>query len=334
LHPLYDSFEFGDRDLEGDWLGSRFGRLGRWEFAGHWPGTDDGRDDRRHGHRPAFRKKGCYCDRESTAGRGSRAGRARPGPAFRVSLAPFRPGARLARRARPVWLGSVLRLVWRIRMSDLGRRESLSPSRAQLPVAAYFDDALLAREIATLFRAGPGYVGHELLVPEPGDYQTLAAEHDGRVLVRNDRGVELLANVCRHRQAIMLNGRGNTGNIVCPLHRWTYNLRGELLGAPQFPEQPCASLARNALQNWRGLLFDGPRDIAADLRAVGLEDTIDFDGYLLGHVEVHECHYNWKTFLGVYLEDDHAGPFHPGLGKFVSCDDLAWTFGDWFSVQT
>ncbi len=219
-------------------------------------------------------------------------------------------------------------------MSDLGRRELLSPSRAQLPVSAYFDEALLAREIELLFRRGPGYVGHERMVPDPGDYQTLAAEHEGRVLVRNERGVELLSNVCRHRQAIMLNGRGNTGNIVCPLHRWTYSLRGELLGAPQFREQPCASLARSPLQNWRGLLFDGPRDIAADLRAVGLEDTIDFDGYLLSHVEVHECDYNWKTFLEVYLEDYHVGPFHPGLGKFVSCDDLEWTFGDWFSVQT
>ncbi|MCO5119546.1 MAG: aromatic ring-hydroxylating dioxygenase subunit alpha [Burkholderiaceae bacterium] len=219
-------------------------------------------------------------------------------------------------------------------MSDLGRRELLTPSRAQLPVSAYFDDALLARELEILFRRGPGYVGHELMVPEPGDYQTLAAEHEGRVLVRSERDVELLSNVCRHRQAIMLNGRGNTGNIVCPLHRWTYNLRGELLGAPHFRDQPCASLARSPLQSWRGMLFDGPRDIAADLQAVGLEDTIDFGGFMLSHVEIHECEYNWKTFLEVYLEDYHVGPFHPGLGKFVSCDDLEWTFGDWFSVQT
>jgi phenylpropionate dioxygenase-like ring-hydroxylating dioxygenase large terminal subunit len=27
-------------------------------------------------------------------------------------------------------------------------------------------------------------------------------------------------------------------------------------------------------------------------------------------------------------------PFHPGLGKFVSCEDLHWEFGDWHSVQT
>ena len=39
--------------------------------------------------------------------------------------------------------------------------------------------------------------------------------------------------------------------------------------------------------------------------------------------KIHECDYNWKTFIEVYLEDYHVGPFHPGLGNFVSCDDLA-----------
>ncbi len=48
---------------------------------------------------------------------------------------------------------------------------------------------------------------------------------------------------------------------------------------------------------------------------------------MLDHVELHECNYNWKTFIEVYLEDYHVGPFHPGLGNFVTCDDLRWEFG-------
>ncbi|HRF31786.1 MAG TPA: RHO alpha subunit C-terminal catalytic domain-containing protein, partial [Azonexus sp.] len=43
--------------------------------------------------------------------------------------------------------------------------------------------------------------------------------------------------------------------------------------------------------------------------------------------------YNWKTFIEVYLEDYHVVPYHPGLGNFVTCDDLTWQFGDWYSVQ-
>jgi hypothetical protein len=48
---------------------------------------------------------------------------------------------------------------------------------------------------------------------------------------------------------------------------------------------------------------------------------------VLDRVELHECNYNWKTFIEVYLEDYHVGPFHPGLGSFVTCDDLRWEFG-------
>jgi choline monooxygenase len=61
---------------------------------------------------------------------------------------------------------------------------------------------------------------------------------------------------------------------------------------------------------------------------------LSFRGYALDHVELHECNYNWKTFIEVYLEDYHVGPFHPGLGNFVTCDDLRWEFGRDYSVQT
>jgi len=60
----------------------------------------------------------------------------------------------------------------------------------------------------------------------------------------------------------------------------------------------------------------------------------DFSGYVLDKIEMHECDYNWKTFIEVYLEDYHVGPFHPGLGNFVTCDDLRWDMADQYSVQT
>ncbi|MCX8567313.1 MAG: choline monooxygenase [Glomeribacter sp. 1016415] len=205
----------------------------------------------------------------------------------------------------------------------------------QLPVSAYFDEALYERELATLFQRGPRYVGHELMVPEAGAYFTLPGERNARVLVRQKSGaVELLSNVCRHRQAILLEGQGQTENIVCPLHRWTYALNGELLGAPHFPDRPCLNLDRATLHNWRGLLFDtNGRNPLHDLAMLS-NSHLDFSGYLFNHVEVHECNYNWKTFVEVYLEDYHVAPFHPGLSHFVSCDQLEWQFGDWYSVQT
>jgi len=222
-----------------------------------------------------------------------------------------------------------------VEMSDLANLAKLARSNAQLPVTVYFDEALLKQEIQQLFRDGPRYAGHELMVPNVGDFATLAWENEGRLLVRNPQGIELLSNVCRHRQAKMFNGRGNASNIVCPLHRWTYDLKGELIGAPHFGETPCLNLSNTPLQNWNGLLFErNGFDVAKILGNLGVTKDLDFSGYMLDHVEVHECDYNWKTFIEVYLEDYHVEPFHPGLGSFVSCDDLKWEFGDQYSVQT
>jgi choline monooxygenase len=220
-------------------------------------------------------------------------------------------------------------------MSDLATLAKLARSNAQLPVNVYFDDKLLQQENRLLFQQGPRYAGHELMVPEVGDYATLAWENEGRMLVRGKDGIELLSNVCRHRQAKMLNGRGHARNIVCPLHRWTYDLKGELIGAPHFGETPCLNLSRTPLQNWNGLLFENNgRDVASILAGLSVTKDLDFSGYKLDHVEVHDCDYNWKTFIEVYLEDYHVEPFHPGLGNFVSCSDLQWQFGEHYSVQT
>ena len=232
-------------------------------------------------------------------------------------------------------------------MSDLSLR--LQQAHSQLPVSSYFDEALYQREQGRIFQPGPRYVGHALAVPEIGDYYVLPQERGGRALVRTPQGVELVSNVCRHRQAVMLKGRGTllanqpgsaSGNLVCPLHRWTYSggaqaRAGTLIGAPHFAQDPCLNLDNYPLQHWNGLAFEaGGRDVAADLQGLGPLADLDFSGHVLDHVELHECDYNWKTFVEVYLEDYHVGPFHPGLGSFVTCDDLRWEFKDNYSVQT
>jgi len=213
---------------------------------------------------------------------------------------------------------------------------SAAAAMPQLPVRAYFDPDVYAAEVRALFTHGPGYAGHELMVPETGDYHVLDGRGDGQALVRSGEGrdgVALLSNVCRHRQAVMLKGRGNAQRIVCPLHRWTYDLKGALVGAPHFPETPCSHLNQTPLQAWNGMLFAGPRNVGADLAMLDPK-LFDFTGYVFDRAEVHECDYNWKSFIEVYLEDYHVVPFHPGLGNFVSCGDLQWQFAERFSVQT
>lgn len=220
-------------------------------------------------------------------------------------------------------------------MTDFADSRLLKPAACQLPVNWYFDDKIFEREMQRLFNHGPGYVGHRLMTPDPGDWRSLEWLDHGKLLINGgDRGYWRMSNVCRHRQAIMLQGQGHlNGPIVCPVHRWTYDQGGQLMGAPHFPQNPCLNLGKEKLEDWNGLLFKGPRSANVDLAGMGLAPHLDFTGYKLDHVEMHTCHYNWKTFIEVYLEDYHVVPFHPGLGNFVTCDDLSWQFGEWYSVQ-
>jgi choline monooxygenase len=230
-------------------------------------------------------------------------------------------------------------------MTDLSLARRLQLQKAPLQVSSYFDPATYQAEQQRIFSQAPTYVGHALSVPQVGDYYALSQEHEGRVLMHTPAGVELISNVCRHRQAVMLRGRGHQeqSNIICPLHRWTYDSSGQqptgtLIGAPHFEHDPCLNLNNYPLQSWNGLHFDCSKAPHTDLKQLfaGMKaaQTLDFSGYVFHRAIEHPCAYNWKTFIEVYLEDYHVGPFHPGLGQFVTCDDLQWEYGENWSVQT
>ena len=156
-------------------------------------------------------------------------------------------------------------------MSELASSLRLAPATSRLPVSWYLDERVFELEKKLLFADAPGYVGHALMVPEAGDYYTLEWADHGKMLVHNASGVELMTNACRHRQAIIVEGKGNARNLVCPLHRWTYDMEGTLLGAPHFAENPCRNLFKTPISNWNGLLFTGKRDVARDLAGWGVD---------------------------------------------------------------
>lgn len=199
------------------------------------------------------------------------------------------------------------------------------------PSYYYFDDNIFEKEQDRLFH-NARYLGHELAV---NNYLTLEQDNHARTLIRTDRGVECISNVCRHRQAIMLKGSGTTKNVVCPLHGWTYDLNGQLVGAPYFDPCPERHLRKSLTQSWNGLMFDnGYIDLQKELADMRLAKYFDFTGYAFHSRKIHQCNYNWKTFIEVYLDDYHVKPFHPGLGSFVDCDNLDWQFGNSYSVQS
>lgn len=79
-----------------------------------------------------------------------------------------------------------------------------------LPVDWYISPEIYAAEQQLLFAKAPKYAGHQLMVPNEGDFHALDWMGNAKALVNQNNEISLLSNVCRHRQAIMLTGRGNT----------------------------------------------------------------------------------------------------------------------------
>ncbi|MBX3427272.1 MAG: aromatic ring-hydroxylating dioxygenase subunit alpha [Pirellulales bacterium] len=199
-----------------------------------------------------------------------------------------------------------------------------STPASALPASWYFDEETLALERRRLFAAAPGYVGHDALVPQEGDYAALDGQYAGEALVRSADGVaRLVANVCRHRQAELVTGRGHVKRLVCPMHNWAYDLTGKQVAAPRFDRLPCLDLAARPVTRWNNLLFAGPGDPAAELAAVGKWPELAASAdYVLARVDSEAIDVNWKLFMEVYLEDYHVGVVHPGFRNFVDVSEL------------
>lgn len=196
---------------------------------------------------------------------------------------------------------------------------------ATIPLSWYVSDEIFAAENARVFAASPRYVGAVPLVPGHGSYHTLAQRDHAEMLMREHDEIRLLGNICLHRSMQMFQGDGATRVIVCPMHRWTYELSGRLTGAPHYTPKPCMTLPRERLWRWNGLLFGGERDVSQDLAPLAGRPELDISGYVPGQREQEEQAVNWKIPVEVLLENYHVPVIHPGLTRYV--DPSTW-FGN------
>ena len=101
-----------------------------------------------------------------------------------------------------------------------------------LPREAYISEAWLALEREHLFNKAWTFAGAVNALAHPGDYLTLTVGTSPLIVLRTGQG-ELRAyhNLCRHRGTELLEGCGQLkSTIVCPYHRWTFDLEGRLRG--------------------------------------------------------------------------------------------------------
>jgi glycine betaine catabolism A len=117
----------------------------------------------------------------------------------------------------------------------------LDGSRAgrSLPQALYIDPQVYEFDVAAVFPRAWLMIGFEAELPESGSYIALTFGSNPIVVVRGRDGViRAFHNVCRHRGSqICEDGHGRNAKLICPYHKWTYDLDGRLIGAAKMGAQ-------------------------------------------------------------------------------------------------
>jgi phenylpropionate dioxygenase-like ring-hydroxylating dioxygenase large terminal subunit len=190
----------------------------------------------------------------------------------------------------------------------------------------YIDPAVFEIEKEKIFKKVWLYVGHESLIPNPGDYYCTTLVGQPVVLSRNvDDSVHVIFNRCGHRGAKVLNRkRGNAKLFSCMYHGWGFRPDGQLAGVPMrvdFPEKALeepqsgmVSLPR--VETYRGFVFasfnervEPLADYLGEARC-GIDELVDRSP--VGKIEFaagcHRYHFkgNWKLQL-----ENQADMYHP-----------------------
>lgn len=190
-----------------------------------------------------------------------------------------------------------------------------------MPKSYYTDENVLALERAHLFAKEWICVGRVEEVPKPGDYMAFMLCNEPIVVVRGeDNNIRAMSNVCRHRGALLAEGRGNNSRLVCPYHHWSYDLEGKLAGAPRmeahktFDKSNCR-LPQFPTEEWNGFLFvclaEDPPPLAPRLAPLAkLIHNYHVEQMKMLYVANEIWHTNWKCLIENFMEGYHLSPLH------------------------
>jgi glycine betaine catabolism A len=112
-----------------------------------------------------------------------------------------------------------------------------SDSGYTLPQPFYSDPDIFDFDLAEVYGRSWLMLGFESELPEAGSYLAVTIGQSSVLVVRGrDAVIRGFHNTCRHRGSqICEEGHGRAAKLICPYHKWTYDLDGRLIGAARMP---------------------------------------------------------------------------------------------------
>ncbi|GAC1413407.1 MAG: glycine-betaine demethylase subunit GbcA [Novosphingobium sp.] len=194
-----------------------------------------------------------------------------------------------------------------------------------LPQGLYLDSRAFEFDMTAIFGQSWLMAGFECELPKPGSYLALTVGKWPVLITRNRDGeIKAFHNSCRHRGSLICqDGHGSSARLVCPYHRWTYDLDGALLAAgrmaPDFVKAD-HGLKPVAVECIAGAVFfcfaENPPPIA-DFAAKFEKYAAPHDfrnAKLAASAKLVESA-NWKLVMENARECYHCATGHPQLSK-------------------
>ncbi len=220
-------------------------------------------------------------------------------------------------------------------IADLRRNTSVPFEQARaMPTSVYTSEDFVEAELKHVFGKDWYCVGRADALSKTGDYVTAELAGQPIVVLRDaDHQLRAMSNVCLHRMSTLLQGRGNAKTIVCPYHAWTYNLDGNLRGAPAMSQNDafCKDhyrLPQVRCEEWLGWVFvcldPDAEPVAVQLAEVAdMIAAYDMTNYSESFYEEHVWDTNWKVLAENFMESYHLPVCHAGtIGGLSKLEDM------------
>ncbi|MGE0172528.1 MAG: aromatic ring-hydroxylating dioxygenase subunit alpha [Oligoflexales bacterium] len=197
-----------------------------------------------------------------------------------------------------------------------------------IPSRWYTDAEFFAFDQKNILAKHWQYLGHISQLRHPGDYIVGEIAGNPVIVVRDkDGALNGFYNVCRHRGGPLATENGNAKMLRCMYHGWSYNLQGQLVGAPRFEgvenfDIKSCRLPRIHVETYAGMvlvtLSANPKP-AANFFA-GIRERIlpvDLEKKQFSSRVVYSINCNWKVYIDNYMEGYHISHVHPELDSIL-----------------
>ncbi len=211
---------------------------------------------------------------------------------------------------------------------DLVRIGNLLDARRDghcLPGGLYNDPQVFDFDLQAIYGTSWLMAGFTCELPKPGSYVAVMIGKWPVIIIRDRNDViRAFHNSCRHRGSILCQpGSGSGPKLVCPYHRWTYDLDGSLFAANRMADdfdKSAHGLRPIALEIVAGAMFicfaDAPPafdDFAGKLAAYAAPHNWTDAKIAFKSVLVENA--NWKLVMENGRECYHCATGHPELAQ-------------------